>query len=261
MADERLQKILARAGIASRRKAETLIASGRVVVNGSVVARLGSKADPARDTILVDGRRVGSGGPPIYLMLNKPAGVITSRFDPEGRPTVHGLIGTLKDKVFSVGRLDYHSEGLLLLTNDGALAQRLMHPSRGVPKTYLVKVKGALTDEGIARLEGGVALDRGVTAPCRVKKVRKMDHNSWIEVTLHEGKKRQIRRMLDRVGHSVMRLVRIRYGPLTLGRPGDLPPGRARLLTPKEVEALRSACHAPTSAARSPRRRSAGRSS
>lgn len=244
MPAERLQKILARAGVASRRKAERMIQAGHVTINGRVVTEMGVKADPARDAVAVDGHRIQPTVPGLYLVLNKPDAVMTTREDPEGRRTVYDLIGIPPNTVFSVGRLDYHSEGLLLFTNDGAMAHRLMHPSAGVPKTYLVKVKGSLTDEEITRLEAGT------TAPCRVKKVRKTAENSWIEVTLHEGKKRQIRRMLERVRHPVLRLIRTRYGPLSLK---DLPAGRVRPLAPAEIDALRRICSAPTNAGRSPK--------
>jgi pseudouridine synthase len=234
---ERLQKIIARAGITSRRKAEELILQGRVAVNGRVVAGLGSKADPERDHIKVDGTLIRPKQPQIYLMLNKPKGYVTTLSDPEGRPTVLDLLEGVKHRVFPVGRLDYDTEGLLLLTNDGDLAHALMHPSYEVPKTYLAKVKGVLMDEEIKKLEKGVTLPDGKTAPCRIKKIRKTQENSWIEVTLHEGKKRQVKRMLENAGHPVLKLKRTRYAFLVLA---GLLPGRYRYLTPQEVRRLKS---------------------
>ncbi len=234
--EERLQKIIARAGITSRRKAEELILQGRVKVNGRVVTELGSKADPERDHVKVDGKLIHFKQPQAYLMLNKPRGYVTTLFDPEGRPTVLDLLKGVRQRVFPIGRLDYDTEGLLLLTNDGDLAHALMHPSYEVPKTYLAKVKGVLTDDKIKKLEKGVPLPDGKTAPCTIKKVRKTQENSWLEVTLHEGKKRQVRRMLERVGHSVLKLKRIRYAFLELV---DLPPGRYRHLSPQEVKRLK----------------------
>ncbi len=233
---ERLQKIIARAGVTSRRKAEELILQGRVKVNGRVVTELGSKADPERDHVKVDGKLIHFKQPQAYLMLNKPRGYVTTLFDPEGRPTVLDLLKGVRQRVFPIGRLDYDTEGLLLLTNDGDLAHALMHPSYEVPKTYLAKVKGVLTDDKIKKLEKGVPLPDGKTAPCTIKKIRKTQENSWLEVTLHEGKKRQVRRMLERVGHSVLKLKRIRYAFLELV---DLLPGRYRHLSPQEVKRLK----------------------
>ena len=234
---ERIQKIIARAGVTSRRKAEELILQGRVTVNGQVVNELGSKADAVRDHIKVDGKLIRPKQPQVYLMLNKPRGYVTTLSDPEGRPMVLNLLKGVKHRVFPVGRLDYDTEGLLLLTNDGDLAHALMHPSYEVPKTYLAKVKGVLTDEEIKKLEKGVPLPDGKTAPCRIKKIRKTHENSWLEVTLHEGKKRQVRRMLESAGHSVLKLKRIRYAFLELA---GLLPGQYRYLIPPEVKRLKS---------------------
>ncbi len=240
---ERLQKIIARAGITSRRKAEELILQGRVKVNGQVVTELGSKADSERDHVKVDGKLIHFKQPQAYLMLNKPRGYVTTLWDPEGRPMVLDLLKGVRQRVFPIGRLDYDTEGLLLLTNDGDLAHALMHPSYEVPKTYLAKVKGVLTDDKIKKLEKGVPLPDGKTAPCIIKKVRKTQENSWLEVTLHEGKKRQVRRMLERVGHPVLKLKRIRYAFLDLA---GLLPGQYRHLSPQEVKRLKS--HAKQSA-------------
>jgi pseudouridine synthase len=235
--EERLQKIIARAGITSRRKAEELILQGRVKVNGQVVTELGSKADPERDHVKVDGKLIHFRQPQAYLILNKPRGYVTTLADPEGRPTVLDLLKGVRQRVFPIGRLDYDTEGLLLLTNDGDLAHVLMHPSYEVPKTYLAKVKGVLSDEEIKKLEKGVPLPGGKIAPCSIKKIRKTQENSWLEVTLHEGKKRQVRRMLERVGHPVLKLKRIRYAFLNLA---GLLPGQYRHLSPQEVKRLKS---------------------
>jgi pseudouridine synthase len=234
---ERIQKIIARAGVTSRRKAEELILQGRVTVNGKMVTELGSKADAEKDHIKVDGKLILPKQPQVYLMLNKPRGYVTTLSDPEGRPTVLDLLKGVRHRVFPVGRLDYDTEGLLLLTNDGDLAHAMMHPSYEVPKTYLAKVKGFLPDDAIKRLERGVALPDGKTAPSRIKKIRKTQENSWVEVTLREGKKRQVRRMLEGTGHPVLKLKRIRYAFLGLA---GLLPGQYRYLTPQEIKRLKS---------------------
>jgi len=235
---ERLQKVLSRAGIASRRAAEALIAAGRVTVNGAVVTRLGTQVDPARDAIKLDGTRVSGAAPvPQYLMFHKPRGVVTTLSDPEGRPTVRDYLQGVRGRVFPVGRLDYASEGLLLLTSDGALARDLMHPSRGVPKTYAAKVRGTPPAEAFRRLAAGVLLEGRRTLPAKVR-LLEPGRNAWVEVTVVEGRKHQVRDMLGAVGHPVQRLRRIRYGGVDLG---DLPPGRVRPLTPAEVGRLRRA--------------------
>lgn len=248
MPTERLQKIIAAAGIASRRKAEELITRGRVQVNGKAVTELGSKADPERDHIRVDGKLLHGPQRPLYLALNKPRGYITSASDPEGRPTVLDLVRGAGARVYPVGRLDYASEGLLLLTNDGALAARLMHASSHVPKTYQVKVSGRPTGENLQKLRAGVVLPPDLkrpgaarkgsrkTAPAAIRMLRDAP-NPWYEVTLIEGQNRQIRRMFETVGHHVEKIKRVRYGPLEL----DLEPGAFRPLTPAEVARLKSA--------------------
>jgi len=185
----------------------------------------------------VDGRHIKPVPPEVYVMLNKPKGCVSSLSDPEGRPTVADLLGRVKLRVFPVGRLDFDSEGLMLLTNNGAMAQALLHPRHHVPKTYLIKVKGVLSDEEIRQLERGVGLDDGRTAPATVKKIRKVEQNSWVEITIHEGRKHQVKRMLESVGHPVLKLTRVRFGPLTLG---DLPAGEFRYLTDREANALRA---------------------
>lgn len=232
----RLQKLIASTGLSSRRKAEMLIASGRVSVNGKVVTELGTKVDSVRDHVKVDGRHLTSAQPFVYLVLNKPKNVMSTLDDPGGRTTVKDFLRGVAVRVFPVGRLDFDSEGLMLLTNNGELAQALLHPRYHVPKTYLIKVKGVLKDEEIAHLERGVRLDDGMTSPAHVKKVRKVEANSWLEITIREGRKHQVKRMLDAVGHPVIKLLRIRMGPLALG---NLEPGEFRFLTDREANALR----------------------
>lgn len=232
---ERLQKCLAQAGLASRREAETWIVAGRVVVNGRV-AQLGESADPEVDRIEVDGRPLPAGERKYYLLLNKPAGYVTSAKDPEGRPVVTDLVRTIPARLFSVGRLDLTTEGLLLLTNDGDLAQRLAHPRHEVEKTYLVRVRGGLTPAARFRLESGVELDDGPTAPARVDDLRCTAGHSWFKLTIHEGRNRQVRRMCEAVGFPVSRLKRIRLAFLELDH---LATGSFRHLTAAEVAQLR----------------------
>lgn len=232
----RLQKLIASTGLSSRRKAEMLIASGRVSVNGKIVTELGTKVDPERDHVKVDGKHLTSAQPFVYLILNKPKNVMSTLDDPGGRTTVKDFLRGVYVRVFPVGRLDFDSEGLMLLTNNGELAQALLHPRYHVPKTYLIKVKGVLKDEEIIRLERGVRLEDGMTSPAHVKKVRKVEANSWIEITIREGRKHQVKRMLETVGHPVLRLLRIRMGPLSLG---NLESGEFRFLTDREANALR----------------------
>jgi 23S rRNA pseudouridine2605 synthase len=234
--EERLQKIISAAGVASRRSAEQLIIEGRVRVNGMVVTELGAKADANNDHIKVDGKLINPKQPRTYIMLNKPAGYVTTMSDPEGRPTVQDLLKGIKTRVYPVGRLDYNTEGLLLMTNDGDFAHLITHPKHEFPKTYLAKVKGVLDERAIEMLEKGMFLQDGKTAPAKVKKIRKEEMNSWVEITIHEGRKRQVRRMFDHVGRSVIKLKRIRTGGLSLG---DLPEGRFRHLTLDEVKTLR----------------------
>ncbi len=241
MPAERLQKIIAAAGIASRRKAEELISSGRVAVNGQTVTELGTKADPEVDHIRVDGKLLHGPQKHVHILLNKPKGYVTTVSDPEGRPTVMNLLTGLKARVYPVGRLDYASEGLLLLTNDGDLAARLMKAASHVPKTYLVKVSGQPDETAISRLRAGVSIPtekghRVKTSPAKIRVIREAA-NPWYEITLMEGRNRQIRRMFEQVGHHVEKIKRVRYGPLEL----DVHPGEYRLLTPQEVARLRAA--------------------
>jgi 23S rRNA pseudouridine2605 synthase len=233
----RLQKVIADSGLSSRRKAETMIAEGRVTVNGRVVRELGTKVDPDRDHVKVDGRHLKPAPPQVFLMLNKPKDCVSSLNDPEGRRTIADLLGGVGVRVFPVGRLDYDSEGLMLLTNQGTLAQTLLHPRYHVPKTYLIKVKGVLDEEQIRALERGVELEDGLTKPAFVKKVRKAEANSWLEITIHEGRNHQVKRMLEFVGHPVLKLTRVRFGPLALR---DLSPGEYRYLTDREANQLRA---------------------
>jgi 23S rRNA pseudouridine2605 synthase len=245
MPSERLQKIIAAAGIASRRKAEELISGGHVQVNGQVVTELGTKADPETDHIRVNGKLLHGEQQHVYLLLNKPKGYVTTVSDPENRPTVMQLIHGVKSRVYPIGRLDYASEGLLLLTNDGALANKLMKAASQVPKTYVVKVAGTPSPESLDKLRAGVSIStdegrRVRTAPAAIRIVKE-GANPWYEVTLIEGRNREIRRMFEKVGHHVEKIKRVKYGPLAL----DVPPGEFRKLTPKEVDRLRTACNKP----------------
>lgn len=233
----RLQKVIAASGLASRRKAEEWIAQGRVTINGKIVRELGTRIDPERDHVKVNGRHLKEVEPYTYIVLNKPKGIVSSLNDPEGRPTISHLLHGVTLRVFPVGRLDFDTEGLMLLTNHGELAQALLHPRYHVAKVYLTKVKGMLDDEEIAQLARGVKLDDGMTAPAIVKKVRKAEENSWLEVTIYEGRKHQVKRMFEAVRHPVLKLKRIKFGPLTLG---DLPPGEFRYLTDREANTLRT---------------------
>ena len=235
MPEERLQKILSRAGVASRRQAEQLIVEGRVTVNGRTVTELGSKADLERDHIKVDGRLLRRPRQSLYLALNKPRGCVTTLRDPEGRPTVMGSLRGVKERVYPVGRLDYASEGLLLFTNDGEFANAIMAAASHVPKTYLVKVNGLLTPEEEEQFRAGVPLEGRRTAPAGLRIVRRAQ-NPWYEVRLIEGRKNQIRLMFKHFGRLVEKLQRVRIGFLEMG---GLKPGRWRLLTPAEVERLR----------------------
>jgi 23S rRNA pseudouridine2605 synthase len=236
----RLQKILAAAGVASRRKAEQLISSGRVAVNGKVITELGTKADPSADAITVDGKPLQPPQQFVYFLLNKPKGYVTTVSDPEGRPTVLQLLGSLRERVYPIGRLDYASEGLLLLTNDGALAQQLTKAASHVPKTYHVKVSGQPNEQAIQRLRSGVTISldderRVKTSPAKIRLLENAP-NPWYEVTLIEGRNRQIRRMFQSVGFLVEKIKRTQLGPLTL----DVAPGKSRPLTKSEVHQLKS---------------------
>src|SRR5579862_2589116 len=238
---ERLQKILAQAGVASRRHAEELITEGRVQVNGQVVTVLGSKADPERDHIRVDGKLLHGAERLRYFVLNKPRGYVTTVSDPEGRPTVMGFFSKLGERLYPVGRLDFQSEGLLLVTNDGALSNQLTRAASGVEKTYLVKVSGKPDEERLQALREGISIERGRqgegkvrTAQARIRQIRPGE-NPWYEVVLIEGRNRELRKMFEEIGHHVEKIRRVGYGPLVL----DVPPGKVRELDRAEVEALR----------------------
>lgn len=233
----RLQKFLSQAGVASRRAAETLIARGHVRVNGRVVREMGVSVTDA-DRVDVDGRAITATAERTYLMVHKPAGVMTTMHDPEGRRTVLDLVPSGLPRVVPVGRLDYDSSGLLLLTNDGELAHRLTHPKFGVEKRYRAVVRGRLLPEDVERLRAGVEIDgeRTAGAPVRIVAIRR--DTSVVDLTIHEGRNRQVRRMFEAVAHPVVVLERLRFGPLKLG---DLPVGQSRALTPAEVSALRAA--------------------
>jgi len=234
MPEERLQKILSQAGIASRRKAEELIQAGHVSVNGAVITELGSKADLERDHIKVDNKLLRAPKHHTYIALNKPKGCVTTVSDPEGRPTVMHLLRGVKERVFPVGRLDYNSEGLLLLTNDGEFAHRLTAPASHMIKTYVVKVTGHLTLEQEKAFQEGISLHGKRTSPAQLKRI-KAGTNPWYEVRLAEGRQNQIRIMFKHFGRLVEKLRRVKIGFLEL----DMPPGRYRLLTPREIERFR----------------------
>src|SRR6201996_5606310 len=241
----RLQKIIAQAGIVSRRKAEELILEGRVQVNGQVVTELGTKADPERDHIRVDGKLLHGAQKHRYLMLNKPKGFVTTASDPEGRPTVMQFVERAGVRVYPVGRLDYLSEGLLLMTNDGELANALTRAAAKVEKVYLVKICGKPPEAGLDQLRSGIMIERGrpgaregrvMTEPAGIKLIRDAE-NPWYEMTLTEGRNREIRKMFEEIGHHVEKIRRVGYGPMVL----DVPPGEFRELSDDEVEKLKRA--------------------
>lgn len=239
---ERLQKIIAHAGFASRREAETMIREGRVTVNGRVVTELGSKADPARDHVKVDGKLITRAETHRYILLYKPKEVMTTVADPQGRRTVIDLIKGVRERIYPVGRLDFHSEGLILLTNDGDLAFKVSHPQHGSVKTYHVKVRGVPEERLIDKLQRGITLDGKRTLPCEIRRMKTTgrgdeEGNSWFEVKLREGRTQQIRKMFQAVGHPVSKLRRVAIGPLSDPRLG---PGDYRELTKTEVKQLAS---------------------
>ena len=231
---ERLQKILSRAGVASRRASEQLMLEGRVTVNGAAVRELGTKADPSTDDIRVDGRRIKIAEQHRYILLNKPRGYVSTRSDPQRRPTVIDLLDRVREYVYPVGRLDFDSEGLLLLTNDGDLAARLTHPRHGIARVYDVRVAGAPDAHDYQRLARGVPIEGRRTLPAEVTPLGP----GHFTIAIHEGRNRQIRKMCDAIGHPVDHLKRIAIGPL---RDARLPPGRWRDLTTAEVDRLRKA--------------------
>ena len=236
MQAERLQKILSKAGITSRRKAEGLILQGRVSVNGKIVRELGTKAVLGRDEIRVDGETLKPESEGVVLVLFKPRRCVTTLHDPQGRPTVADFVNKFPMRLYPVGRLDYDAEGLLLLTNDGELAHRLQHPRYKVPKTYLVKVRGHPPAEALAILQQGVNLEDGITAPAELSVIEDDQKATWLSLTLREGRKHQVKRMCAAVGHPVLRLRRTKVGPIELD---DLRPGEIRRLKSRAVRSLR----------------------
>jgi 23S rRNA pseudouridine2605 synthase len=232
---ERIQKIIANAGITSRRKAEDLIRQGRVTVDGHTIEALGSLADSAREKVRVDGKLISSKPGNVYLLLHKPKRYITTLEDPEQRPCVLNLVKGIKARIFPVGRLDYDAEGLLLLTNDGALAHKLLHPRYEIPRTYEVKVKGIPPDTSIKALRSGVRLSDGMTHPARVRFLERTRKNSWLSITVTEGRNKLIKRMCSAVGHPVLKLKRTKFGPFSLG---NLKPGEYKVLSQAEIKKL-----------------------
>ncbi len=219
-------------GITSRRKAEEMIIEGRVKVNGQT-AVLGMKVDPATDFIKVDGKPVTRSGPKMYFAFHKPKAVMSTLEDPQGRPTVKDFLRGIKQRLYPVGRLDYHSEGLLLVTNDGEFTNMVLHPAKKIPKTYEMKVKGTVEEENLEKLRVGIKLEDGLTQPARLKFLGKTEGgNSWVEITIHEGRKRQVRRMFDKIGHPVLKLKRTSIGGIKLG---GIEPGGLRPLSREEI--------------------------
>jgi len=233
----RLSKILAEAGLASRRGSERLIVQGRVAINGQVVTAPGTPADPARDRIVVDGKALPPPQPKRYLLLHKPSGYLTSRRDPQGRPVVLSLVPEARARLFPVGRLDFDAEGLLLLTNDGRLAHRLLHPRFGVRRVYEAEVTGRMSPQELGRFRQGVVLEDGVAKPADVRMLRRTRATTWLRLTFTEGRYREVKRFCAALGHRVLRLRRVRFGPLRLGR---LAPGAFRPLTAEELPRLRA---------------------
>lgn len=232
----RLQKYMAECGVASRRACETIITDGRVTINDAKVCELGIKIDPDYDRICVDGAVIKKAKKKYYIMLNKPAGYITSANDQFGRKTVLDLIGSdISDRLYPVGRLDYNTEGLLLLTNDGDFAQRLTHPSNKKDKTYLAVVEGVVSESSAKQLSGGVMIEGRKTAPAKVSLVHMPDKTTEITITIHEGRNRQVRKMCSCIGHEVIHLKRIAVGDIILG---NLPLGKWRHLNPVEINKL-----------------------
>ncbi|MFB3924535.1 MAG: pseudouridine synthase [Syntrophales bacterium] len=232
---ERLHKIMAAAGIASRRAAEEMIRQGRVSVNNAIIKEMGVKADPAEDEIRVDGKLISIEIQKIYLMLNKPPGYVTTLRDPEGRRIITDLLRDISERVYPVGRLDYDSEGLILLTNDGDFAQKVQHPRFNVPKTYLVKIKGNLSKKEILAIQKGIDLEDGRFSPLEIEVERINRKSCWVRMVIHEGRNRVIRRLFEAMGHPVTRLVRVAIGELSLG---SLKVGEFRYLKRKEIHKL-----------------------
>lgn len=233
-AEVRLQKFLSRSGVASRRRAERMIAQGRVSINGAIVREMGVRVDPDHDVVHVDGTPVEAGAL-VWIAVNKPPGLVSTRRDPQRRPTVYGLLPREHRSLFHVGRLDAESEGLMLFTNDGDRAHQLLHPSFEVDRVYEVEVAGRLTDADLGRLRWGVMLEEGLARAHQAERLAPPPAGGRIRLTLREGRKREVRRMLDAIGHPVTRLRRVRYGPVSLG---GLEPGCWRQLTAAEISAI-----------------------
>ncbi|HKL12218.1 MAG TPA: pseudouridine synthase [Halanaerobiales bacterium] len=231
---ERLQKVMAHAGVASRRKSEEIIAEGRVKVNGVVVTEMGTKVDPTEDTIEVDGEEIEKESK-IYLKLYKPKGYVTTVNDPQGRKTVMDLIQGIDKRIYPVGRLDLDSSGLLLLTNDGDLTYKITHPSHELDKEYMVVVDGLLNEDELKKFKNGIVFDEGKTSPAKIKKVNQDHKNTTYEVIIHEGMNRQIRRMFDILGYQVVSLIRVRIGNISLG---SLKPGEYKKVSRKKLQNL-----------------------
>lgn len=229
---------MARAGLASRRQAEEMIKQGRVKVNGAIVREMGVQVEPGRDAVSVDGALVIVKDEPVYVLLHKPVGVVTTMNDPEKRKKVTDLLKGVKTRVYPVGRLDYHTAGLLLLTNDGELAYRLTHPKYKVDKVYQAAIQGIMPEDALDKLTKGVLLEDGVSAPAKIRRIHKGPASVY-EITIHEGRNRQVRRMFEAVGFPVTALKRVSFGPLKLG---DLPAGAWRYLEDREIQVLKKAC-------------------
>ncbi len=236
MAEMRLQKLLAERGIASRRDAEKLISDGRITVNDKIITEMGFKVRDYKDIILIDGKPLPEKPAYIYILIHKPVGYICAAKDEKGKPSILRLVPEIKERIYPLGRLDYDSSGLLILTNDGALTQTLLHPKFKVDKTYVAEIRGPISPGDIDKLKQGVELEDGITAPARISLKRRGKTSSQIEITIHEGKKRQIRRMCKAIGHPIIRLHRNRFGSLNLGK---LKAGQWRELTAKEINNLK----------------------
>jgi pseudouridine synthase len=231
----RLQKFLAHAGVASRRKCEDIISSGRVQIDGKTITAMGTQITPGKERITVDGKVIGSKEKLVYILLNKPKGYVTTASDPQGRPIVTSLLQNIKERVFPVGRLDLDTEGALLLTNDGKLTQSILHPSNEVFKTYEAEVKGTPQASALRTLETGIMVENKKTAPATVRFKRKKKQNSIIEITIHEGRKRQVKKMFQAIGHPVISLKRLAYGNLGLGNLGV---GKYRFLNKNDLNLI-----------------------
>jgi 23S rRNA pseudouridine2605 synthase len=232
---ERIQKILAKAGVASRREAERMLTDRRITVNGRAIDTLGFKADPAKDHIKVDGKRIKPFGPKVTFVLHKPRGYVSTVQDPQGRPTVLDLLKRSRERVYPVGRLDFDAEGLLLLSNDGDLTQVLSHPRFAVPRTYLVKVAEVPDEKDLERLRRGVMLEDGRATAVSVTLLRRTEKNCWAQIVVREGRNRLVKRMFLAIGHSVLKLKRVAFGPIRLG---NLPAGHFRKLTAEELDKI-----------------------